>query len=517
MNKYQLYTLGGALLAATSLSGTASAGTVGVVGQGGTVITASPLKLSNLAISPTAATANAQTITLGGTKNALALGFVNTYDPNFNLDVTIPISGGALFSGTPTVHFLIRGNSGTGSYAATATAATLNVGTPPTISSLSNTVFISGAQVSLGTGTLGAAVSPGTQSIGGILLSPISFTNLSSLSTVGGSISLGATVASHTNASLVYETVGAGAVVTSAAPVVSVVNALSAASVSATASPQFTTFTGGSTSVILASISITGTGTVGSDLSAPIDADGGTSGLAAGATAAAGSLNVTLTSAALSDANASSISVVSKTSGKVQIAANTLTKSSFGLGSITFSLAAGSQTYDGTTYVQLAYNGTTAISAAAAGTVSAALVVGGSSYGTPPTANGATAAISFGANLSTQLDWVNNGGSQFVSYIRIHNTGASAGAGTVVVKRDTTDGSAIVTVGTYTTSTVPAGGTIQVAMGTIESALAATAAGSYTLTITAPFSGYVQHISYNGTSGSLSDLSGFRSGGGTTP
>ena len=89
----------------------------------------------------------------------------------------------------------------------------------------------------------------------------------------------------------------------------------------------------------------------------------------------------------------------------------------------------------------------------------------------------------------------------------------------IVLKKDTLDGSPISTVGTYTTPTViPAGGSIQVSVPTIEAALGVTAnsATSYTLLISGAFPGYVQHLSL-AANGSLVDLDGFRNGGAGAP
>jgi hypothetical protein len=62
MNKYQLYTLGGALLTATSLSGTASAGTFGTYNEAGSSFATGSIRISTAAFSTTATTANSVAI-----------------------------------------------------------------------------------------------------------------------------------------------------------------------------------------------------------------------------------------------------------------------------------------------------------------------------------------------------------------------------------------------------------------------------------------------------------------------
>jgi hypothetical protein len=132
---------------------------------------------------------------------------------------------------------------------------------------------------------------------------------------------------------------------------------------------------------------------------------------------------------------------------------------------------------------------------------------------TPGSGSGATSTISR-SGLSTEVSWANAGtGSGFTSYVRIHNKGTASSTATIVVVKDTTDGSAVSTLGTITTGTIPGGGTIQVGVPAIESSLginSSSASGSYTLRVTGGFPGYVQHLSYNGSS--LFDLSGFRNG-----
>lgn len=99
------------------------------------------------------------------------------------------------------------------------------------------------------------------------------------------------------------------------------------------------------------------------------------------------------------------------------------------------------------------------------------------------------------------------------SNIRFYNPGSNSGTVTVDVVDDLTGETA----GTYTRS-VTAGASIQVSMENIEDGAspAITPAGgdtqSYTLHVTATFSGYLQHVLWNPAGGSLTNLSGCGNG-----
>lgn len=507
MNKYQLYTLGGALLTATSLAGTASAGTFGV--YKGSVFSTGSITISNKAFSTTATTANGVTIQAGtaNTGAKIALAFTNSYDNSFNLNLTIPVTG-ATFQSKPALGFMVRQSTGT--YAATTYgSASGEFITTPSVSALASTLFVQNLQLTA-TATIGGGLAA---SLGGVVLSGVTFTNASGLATSGGTIALQASVASQTNSSLVYETAASSTVVSSAAPLAVSASSSSATVKVGTAPSQFTTFSGSnSLSLTLATVNITSTGAVGTDLSIALDADGTT----AGYNASSASVNVTVSSAALSDAAVTKLIVTAHDKNQAIAGVSQFTPGVFTAGTVTFTLTAGSNTYDSSFNVILAYDGSTAISAVStAGTVSAVLASGGSSVVSPGSGTGATATISRGG-LSAEVSWANAGtGSGFTSYVRIHNKGTAASTATIVVTKDVSDGSttAISTLGTVTTSSIAAGGTIQVGVPAIESSLginSSTAGGSYTLKVTGGFPGYVQHLSYNGSS--LFDLSGFRNG-----
>jgi hypothetical protein len=507
MNKYQLYTLGGALLGATSLAGTASAGTVGVYKS--KVFSTTAVTISNAAFSTTASTANGVLIEAkaANTGAKIAMAFTNSYDSNFNLNITVPITG-ASFSGTPDVNFLMK--KSTGSYGASVIVSsdTGRLKQTPSISALASTMFIQNLQL-----TATASIEGSLVSIGGLVFNDVTFTNASGLATSGGTIALQASIASQNSSGLLYETVPLSTIATSAAPLAVSVSGGAATVAVGTAPSQFTTFSTstsvGSLSLTLATVSITSTGAVGTDLSIPIDADG------ANGAAGSGSVSVTVSSAALSDAAVTKLYVTAGSQLQTTAAGvSQFTPGVFTSGTVTFTLTQGSASYDTSFNVILAYDGSTAISAVStAGTVTATLASGNASVVSAGSGSGSAATISRGG-LSTEVSWANAGtGSGFTSYVRIHNKGSSSAAATIVVTKDTTDGTAISTLGTVTTGTIAAGGTIQVGVPAIESSLginSSTASGSYTLRVSGGFPGYVQHLSYNGSS--LFDLSGFRNG-----
>lgn len=507
MNKYQLYTLGGALLGATSLAGTASAGTFGMF-KGSTFSTGS-IVINKSAFSTTASTANGITINAGtaNTGAKIALAFTNSYDSSFNLNVTIPITG-ASYQSKPTLGFMIKGSGG--SYASTVggSTSTFLYTQAPSVSALASTLFIQNLQLTSSASVDGG----GSLTLGGVVFQGVTFNNASGLATSGGTISLQASVASQTSPSLVYETTSGTTIVSSAAPLAVSVSGTAGTVKVGTAPSQFTTLSSAtdSLSLTLATVAITSTGAVGTDLSIALDADGSD----AGFSPASGSVNVTVTSAALSDPAVSKLIVATSTKVQTVATLSQFTPGVFTAGTVTFTLTQGTNTYATSFNVILAYDGSTAISAAStAGTVTAVLASGGSSIVAPGSGSGSAATVTRGG-LSAEVSWANAGtGSGFTSYVRIHNKGTASSTATIVVTKDTTDGSAISTLGTVTTGTIAAGGTIQVGVPAIESSLginSSTAGGSYTLRISGGFPGYVQHLSYNGSS--LFDLSGFRNG-----
>ena len=508
MNKSQLYTLSGALLATTALAGVASAGTVGRfngdVSTAGAFLTASA-SIANTLFSATAATANAinfNAATGAAQLNPLGISFTNQLPAGSAFNVTLNVAG-AQFN-NPGVGVAVMGRN------AASFVGTVNTAACGAITPLVDKILISACALSNNVTTLSAAfgdtVAAGGVFAGGLQLSGIVFNTASGLATAGSSISLSGTVTDNANPSIVLESITSGNVVTSVAPIVTTVTAgVAAVTNPATTPTAFTSFTSpnaGQISVTLATVTITGTGALGTDLNTVISADG------RGGQAASSSVTITVTSAALSDDAAVGASLMSPT---VTI---TQTPAAFSTGTATFSiLAASGYGSNSSEMINVQFDGTTAINAAASGTVAVAY---GTSAGTghpvaPAAGAGITSAIASGG-FRAEFNTAQASGSEFQSFIRIHNNGGAAGPVVITVLNDATG----MSMGTFTTGSIAVGQTMQVDMPTIEAGAGITMpAGQYTLQLTGPIVAYAQHVLFNATTGQFSDLSAFRNGQGT--
>lgn len=531
MNKYHLYSLGGALLAASSLSsGTASAITVGQYSSAAPpVFTAGGVVVANTQFSATTA-ATANTITVGGGVS-FGFSFANSFNAtapalNFRTDVTG--AGGATFATTPTVKYLIRNVNGTGGLSTgsfTVGNATLNTATPPTISALNTRVTVSNLRLNSAAASLSTFNQITSLRIGGIILEGVTFNNASGLATTGA-ITLNGTLTTQGDATDVLESVAATAIITGGAPLVTAVQSSTQATASASTSPDlfvnFASPVAGSTSITLATVTITATGALGTDLTTLV-ATGTVAGGNAYQAAASGVI-LTVNSTALADTAVNGVTVVNGFGNTITALLNngTFTRSNFASGSATFTISAAATSFYGTLSVVLSYNGTSAISSAAQGTVGVAYSAVSTDSTAPASASGFTAVVSRGG-LSAEANFASNGLNPFQSYIRVHNAGGAGSVVTIVLKKDS-DGS---TIGTTTTANaaftgmptggiVPSGGTIQIPVSQIETALGATPSGSYTVQVSGGFPGYIQHVLYNGSTGAYVDLSSFRNGIGTT-
>jgi len=257
---------------------------------------------------------------------------------------------------------------------------------------------------------------------------------------------------------------------------------------------------------VLATVTITGTATYGTDLSIVVRPDVGSG----DQTAAVGSVNFLISGAALQSSAATTLEIFSQNSAKTS---STVTTAAFTGGTVSFNFA-NTATYNGTTVLNLSYSGSTQIAAAAAGSIVVSYGSGAGSVTAASSSSGSTATITR-AGLNSEVNFASVGGSAFASYIRIHNSGASSGTATITLRDDTT-GSQVGTT-SYTTASVPGNGTIQVPIDTVEKALGVTAnpAITYTATVSGQFIGYIQHVLYNATTGSYVNLSAFRQGSGT--
>ena len=499
MNRYHLYTLGGALLAATSLSGAASGASVGyyidATGFAG-ISSSGPITFAATSLLAAATAAD----NIGRTTSTVrpVIVFQNSYDPTFNVAVTLSVSGAA-FSGSPGGNSVFIRSSAEASGTITATVGAVNLTGSVGVSALSTQIFVTSLNLT-GVASTGGAV---TALIAGVSLDGLAFNNLhTTMGTAGNSISLSGPVFKSGDTNVVYETLTSSPVITAVEPLSGSIAAGTAVSVDAASAPNpFLNITGGTLTVNLANVYITGVNAYGTDLSLPLGVSGGDP---AAFDTGTGSLSLLLASAALADPAAATVILTNSTS-----TLSTVTTAAFTSGSVSFTYA-NTVTFGGTTVVLLGYDGTTQISAAAAGTLVGSFAAGGAANKAAASLSGATTVVTRGG-LSAEINWANNGTSAYTSYVRIHNSGNLAATATITVRDDAT-GLQLGTT-TYTTASVPGNGTIQVSVPTIETSLGLTPASSYTLQIAGGFPGYAQHVSFNATTGALVDLSGFRNGG----
>lgn len=504
MNKSQLYTLSGALLASTALIGTANAGTVGRAGANIVTtgaISTTATRIANTLFSTTTATADAKNFNGDGV-NPIAINFANNFSAATRFNATINIAG-AQFN-NPAVNVAVLGRHTGGTFVGTVTGACGAV-TP-----LVDKILLSTCQLSNAAGlsaTLGNTAAIGAFA-GGLQLSGVVFKGGSALATAGNSITLSGTLNDNANPVILLENISSGAVVTSAAPIATTITAGTTAVTNAATTPAaFRSLSQpniGQLSVNLATVVITGTGALGTDLQTAVTPDGGAG------QGAATTVTITVTSATLTDD-----ATVSATRAN-GVLTTTLTPAAFSSGTATFSLTAANQ-FDvaaNTQTINVQFNGTSAINAAAAGTVAVAYG-GATALGhaqAPASASGTTAAINSGG-FSAEFNTAQASGSDYQSFVRIHNNGSTAGTVTITVLNDATGAN----MGSYTTGSIAVGQTLQVSMPTIEAGAGITSpSGQYTLQIAGPILGYAQHVLFNATTGQFSNLSAFRNAGSAT-
>jgi hypothetical protein len=486
MNKSKLFTIGGALMASTALAGAANAATVGRIAAGPTYTTTA-LSVANTVFGVTTTQANAVTVS-GAT---FAVNLANTFLPNTRFNATLNLSGAQFVTSGIKVSLLARSASGS-TFAGTVTGACANV-TP-----LVDKILISNCEMSTGTASFNTAT------VGGIQLSGVVFNTAAGLATAGTSISLSGTVNDAANPSTVLENITSGNLITSAAPITTTITAGTSAVANPNTTPTaFTNFSAGGgdgLTVTLATVNITSSGAVGTDLASAVTVNLGSAG-----DRAASSVNITLTSAAFSDDALSSV----VSTGPL---AFTFTPAAFSGGSVALNSNAANLS-TGATTVNAIFNGTSAIDTAAAGTVTVAYGSGASNGVIAAAgATGSTAAITLGG-FSAEFNTAYASNSAFQSFIRIHNNGNAAGAVTITVLNDATGA----TLGTHTTSSIAVGQTLQVSMPDIEAGAGITTpSGFYTLKVTGPIVGYAQHVLWNPNNESFTDLSGFRNAGSNT-
>ncbi len=506
MNRQTFFTFGGALLASTALtSGFAMAGTVGYGTASGSNnstgagFTTSAVKIANTLFSTTAATADA--VVVGGV-HSFGVNFCNVcsvpFGTIFNVDVTVTGAAPVQASITALRTFLLN-RTGAGSFISTLSGSGAAGENCTAAAAIGQTVFVSGCGATAGANA----------AVGAILFSGIQFQNANTLATATNSITLSGRVYNTSGAT--FDTFS-GAIITAAAPVAASVTAGGNVVISAISTPNAFTYlqdtqAGGSNSIFsltIATVSLSAvTGVKVATLAADIALN-----------AAVSSVNIAVTSGALQAAG--SHAALYSNGGFV----STLTTAAFtSSNTVTFTINTTSTT-DQQYQVRVLYDGTSQIAAAAAttGGVTVKFAIATADNQAVGSVTGGTAGLTrggFNGELnglySTAISKLTT--PAYNSYVRIHNNGAVSGIATVTLVHDATG----VAIGSFSTTTIAAGATLQLSAADLETGAGVTTSAIelYTVKITGPFVGYVQHVVYNPTTGQINDLSSFRNAGAT--
>lgn len=481
MNKQSLYTVGGAaLLASTALatnSAQAAAPIKALTTVGNVLSTFTPAPLATEVFPTTTTSANAVTI-----QGSTSFGIIIDVSPTFvNFDLRLDIdTTTASFNNSvvPTAVFYTQSTTGTLDGLASVAGCTVQPSTD-------HITF-------LGCNPSGQA---STSRVDAIAITGLAFTSAAALRTPGTSISVSGNTY-VTNTTSVIDSIASTALVTSKSSVKDfVVQAGTTATIDNNSTTSFAVFvssgTTTTTSVVLGSIHYSTALAVGTDLANAF----------VNITSIVSSAEVKVTHSALTDSSLTSITFngVSRVSSQFQT--NT----------VTFTVPGVSLT---ATPIVASFNGTSAISAST-GTLSATVTptAAGAIVTAVSPFSGALASLTRGG-LSVELNSVLPGAlkASYVSYLRIANQSSVASTATLVVKNDTTGAA----VGSFTTTSIPAGGTLTVTSTDIDNGLTAAGATplgtSYKVTVTGAFNGYVQHLLFNVANSSFADTSGFRNG-----
>ena len=267
MNKQQLFTAGGLLLATTALTSAANAGIISnTVTQGaafgGSAVT--PVLVANTIFSTTASSANSVSI---GPKS-YTVAFSNNFNGSTKFSVELdPI--GASFVNSVDVSILLA-NAGSFSTASFTVSATGNC---TSVTALTTKIILDGCGgINNKISATNGANSNTSVSYAGVLFSGISFNNASALATAGSVIALNGLVYNANNNTQNFETITQATVITSAAPITASVVGGGTATANASATPvafaYFTTGTAATSllSTTLANIDISSTGALAQDL-----------------------------------------------------------------------------------------------------------------------------------------------------------------------------------------------------------------------------------------------------------
>jgi len=484
MNKTQLFTLSSALLASTALTGGASAGTIGKWDStaANATFTTTALNISNTIFSTTASTANTVLIGEGQVYTSrFGMRYNNTFAGTTRWTTEFTITGAQFVTSNLSV-------ANVSLMLSTTSNTTTVIGTVAGLAACTSLTSLVELLVANDCAITGAA----TGTAIGLAVSGVTFNNASVLATAGSSVTLTGRVYNPSNPTQVFEASTSGTILTARAPFAVTVTTGANQTASATTTP--TAFTAlsdvfNNTTMTLATISVTGSGVLDNGLISTV-----------GATVA-NTTSITVASSLFSSGAVRNVTVGGTTYSTV---------TNFSGGSVTFTSTDAAFDTNLTLSVQVQFFGTTAIPTAVAGTVTGNISGGQQNVAVA----GTTAAVSqagFRAEVNT-FNASTNG--PFGSYLRVHNNGNIAGTVTITVRNDATGtilGSA------YTTSSIAPNSTVQFAALAIETGAnvpTADRVGSYTLSITGPLTGYVQHILFDGNS--VADLSGYRNSGNTS-
>lgn len=490
MNKQSLYLVGGALLATTALSTTANAVAtlqVSSSGVGGVLTSATttfvPFSVATQVFPTTTATAAA--VTIGGGVATANNEIVIDTSPTFaTFDVQLNISSNAAFSTTtpPTVALYVTSTVGT--LAAVSASVT------------GCTVQPSGERISI----LACNVTNTARSrVDAIGVRGIVFTGAADLRTAGTNVTLsGGTFLQ--NSSTTIDAITPAVVLTSKSVSSDArVIAGSAISIDNNATNAFTLLV--SSGVNTTTVASLGSVFFSSALARGTDLSNVFTTIASVSSA----LEVKISHAVLSDTSLANITFNSQAKSSPQFSGTT----------VTFTVASASLQSTPITVTFL--GGTSTISEAtspASATVTPTVQTGSLALQAYPAFSGALATLTRGG-LSVQLNTVLPSAmkSSYISFIRVVNQSSVASTATITVRNDATNA----LVGSYTTSSIAAGGTLEINSVGLDAALA-TGTGvtllttAYKVTVTGSFNGYVQNLLYNVSSQTFADASGFRNG-----
>ena len=486
--------IGGFLLATSSLTSVASAQQL-IIDNGGGAANAFSGGGAFAAERFRATTAN--TLTIGA------------FDLLYNL-------GGAASGANTTIRLEVSTNIGTFGTGLTTGVGVAGLESAATTDSVNSNAFsgtlqpavsLTAASVSTFGGQVTLTTVLGATAINGLRIQDIRLSQVQSLATAGTALTLtGSTfTGNNTQASNSDElTVG-----TSAESHTISGSAATALTANATATIPFSAFDGGASTGLLATLNVIGDTAQNLSLEA---ADA-----VQGLVSSSGGLNVIVTSTALTQAGLSAASVTAAIGATTSTASVSLGAISSTGAFTVASLENGTGYAPGTTSVAInaIFDGSTAIEVADAGTVDATLV--GATTSALVTFSGATAPI-IRNGISTEVNFFQGAGDSFgtttfQSFLRISNSGTVAGAATITAVDG--DGNSIGT--SYTTASIPVNGQLQLSNSDIETGLGITdgQSGQYTVFISGPFQGYVQHVMLNNTTSAFTNLSGFRGNTGT--